>query len=55
MKEKYQCPECKQKRMINLTLLQRWWCQFCQVEIDIEQTIKEWSEKGYQGEENGRP
>lgn len=47
MAEKYQCPDCRFKRMTKLTLLQRWWCSFCQAEIDVEQTIKQWCEQGY--------
>lgn len=47
MSDKYQCPDCRFKRMKKLKLLERWWCQWCQKEIDVEQTIKEWREKGF--------
>ena len=46
MKEKYQCPDCKFKRMMKLKLLERWWCSFCDMEKDIEKTIQEWAQYG---------
>jgi hypothetical protein len=51
MQVKYQCPDCRFKRMTKLTLLQRWWCSFCQTEKDIEKTIQEWAKQGYQKED----
>ena len=51
MKEKYQCPDCRFKRMTKLKLLERWWCSFCDMEKDIEQTINEWATRGYQRKE----
>ena len=51
MKEKYQCPDCMFKRMTKLKLLERWWCSFCDAEKDIEQTINEWSQRGYRKDE----
>jgi len=43
MKEKYQCPDCRFKRMTKLKLLERWWCSFCDAEKDVEKTIQQWA------------
>lgn len=50
MKEKYSCPDCQRKSMTKLNLLERWWCTFCDAEIDVEKTIMEWANNGYQKE-----
>jgi len=50
MKDKYHCPECRRESMTKLSLLQRWWCSFCQAEIDVDKTISEWATKGYSQE-----
>ena len=52
MKSTYQCPDCRLKKMQYLKLFQRWWCSFCQLEIDVEQTIKEWSLYGFGKKKN---
>ena len=50
MTSKYQCPDCRFKKMTKLKLLERWWCQWCKKEIDVEQTIKQWLKKGVNNE-----
>jgi ribosomal protein L37AE/L43A len=52
MQERYQCPDCKFKRMTKLKLLERWWCSFCDMEKDVEKTIKEWAMNGTRKEKH---
>ena len=52
MQERYQCPDCKFKRMAKLKLLERWWCSFCDMEKDVEKTIKEWAMNGTRKEKH---
>ena len=52
MKEKHQCPECNTKSLSKLKLLERWWCNVCDMEIDVDKTIQQWARYGYQGKEN---
>ena len=47
MSDRGQCPDCKLYKLKYLKVLTRWWCSFCDMEKDIEKTIKEWRENGY--------
>ena len=55
MSQKQQCPECHLMRMTKLQLIQRWWCTFCNHEVDVDSTVNEWAKHGYSGGTNGRP
>ena len=47
MSDRGQCPDCRLYKLKYLKMLTRWWCSFCDMEKDIEKTIKEWRENGY--------
>jgi len=47
MSERYYCPDCKLKQIVWLKVFSRWWCSFCKMEKDTNETINEWRENGY--------